>query len=757
MKYWLPLLCCSVGLSVCQATTDPRLEFSRILPVLLDSNTVSGAINAIRVDAAGNTYLTGYTQNSQFPVTAGVVQPAFGGGTCTDPTTNPLLPSFTHPCSDAFVAKLDPLGNIVFATFLGGVGADQGTSIALDSVGNVYIIGTTGAPSLSVANNFPTTANSPFGSAAGGSVFIAKFNPSGTALLYSFLIPGLDGPGGLATDAQGNVYFAGGTSDFAGGPMFPMTSGALAQKGTIAVGKLNPSGSQLLYASHFGGSGGGAGLTDTADDIAVDSAGNAYITGFTASPDFPVTPGVVQPVIKTHFGTAFVAKLNRDGSALVYATYLGGSAIDSGKNIRIDSQGDAFVLGNTQSLDFPVTAGELPVTTFNATTGGFLTKVSPDGSRLLYSTYVAGLLGFTGDTDPLRDGVGFDVDAAGNAFLTGGASTGLPVTSTALQTCPGGGFQDAFVAQVSMDGKLAALTYLGGSLQEYGSTIAAIPDGTVVVGGFTNSQNFPGTSTSTAGQYFVARLRIADASLPVIPCLTGSLENAASNIQGPVAPGELVTFRGFAFGPERGAGTELDAAGLVAKDLAGVQVFFDDIPAPVLYAQAQQINAQAPFEISGKTTTMVHVVYQGASSATVPIAVSPAEPDFFRTDYGSTQGYILNQDGTPNSPSNPAKAGEIVAAFGTGGGIYDPTLATGEIVPIGPFFYLTQKVVVKIDDGLEADVVYAGAAPTRISGVFQINFRIPDGVVAAFARHTLDVTIGPGSTNPLQTVTISIQ
>jgi hypothetical protein len=169
------ILTAFLPLARCQTS---GLVFSRVLPVLSGGTGGSGTIDAIAVDAAGNTYLAGSTENPAFPVTPGAPQSTFGGGTCIGSVFNPLLPPPTYPCDDAFVAELDPQGNILFATYLGGAGLDRATSMALDAAGNIYVAGTTGSVGLGAGHNFPTTPGGPFGNSATGTVFLAKINPA---------------------------------------------------------------------------------------------------------------------------------------------------------------------------------------------------------------------------------------------------------------------------------------------------------------------------------------------------------------------------------------------------------------------------------------------------------------------------------------------------------------------------------------------------------------------------------------------------
>ena len=717
----------------------PGLVYSRVLPVFSGGNITSGIVSAIAADAAGNTYLTGSTENPAFPVTAGAPQTTFGGGTCTAPTYNPLLPPTSYPCDDAFILELDPHGNVVFGTYLGGSAFDEATGIAVDSAGNIYVAGTAG-------RNFPTTTGGPFGSSTSASAFLAKINPA-TGLVYSYLIPGLGGKVSVAVDAQGDVYFAG---DYSG---FATTPGALQGKGGIVVGKLNAAGTKLVYGAQFGGTSGVLG--EAAAGIAVDSSGNAYIAGTTSSTDFPTTTGAFQTTLPGRFAAAFVAKLNASGSALVYGTYLGGSDLEIASQIRLDAQGDAYVLGLSDSTDFPLTPGAFQTANTDIGYTGFLSKFKPDGSSLVFSTYIAGAFGFSTGTNPLFSVGSFDIDSAGDVFLTGQAGSGFPVTPGATQSCLAGGGSDIFVAEFTPQGKLSAASYLGGSGGDSAQVIAVNPDGTVTVAGRSWSPDFPVTMGPEPWiDYVVARLQIADASRPEKPCMSLALQNGASFIEGPVAPGELVTLRGNHFGPDTGQPATVDSTGRLPAALAGVRVFFDTTPAPLLYVQSQQINLQAPFELAGKKSTSIHVEYQGVSSRTAQIAVEDAAPDFFRR-LPSQQGVIFNSDGSLNSPSNPAAVGSAVWILGTGGGLFTPPIPTGAMAPFTPLSKLALTPTVRIDAGIPAQVQYAGSSPTAPSGVFQINFVVPP-VGTYSSTHTVDVTIGPGYTNPLQTVSIAI-
>jgi uncharacterized protein (TIGR03437 family) len=215
-----------------------------------------------------------------------------------------------------------------------------------------------------------------------------------------------------------------------------------------------------------------------------------------------------------------------------------------------------------------------------------------------------------------------------------------------------------------------------------------------------------------------------------------------------------VTFWGLRFGPAAGAQMQFDSSGKVTTELAGVRVFFNQIEAPILYAQSEQINAQVPWELAGQTSAQVHVEYNGVSTRTGIVALQPSAPALFPEQYGATQGAIINQDGTHNSVANPAPAGSVVSIFGTGGGATNPASVTGGLALLKPLDTLVLPAIVTIDGTLNADVQYAGIAPTLISGLFQINFRVPQSL-GAYAAHRVDITIESASTQGLISVTVA--
>ncbi|MGQ0761524.1 MAG: thrombospondin type 3 repeat-containing protein [Acidobacteriota bacterium] len=390
---------------------------------------------AIRVDPAGNAYVSGVTNSTNFPVTPGAYQTTFGGG------------GFTGCCfpGDAFITKLNPSGSsLVYSTYLGRSGWEVGRGIAIDASGNAYVAGTTHS------TNFPVTPGAfqpTFRGTSGcggntNSAFITKLNPSGTGLVYSTYLggSGFDGASSIAVDTAGSAYVTG----HAYSPNFPTTAGAFQASppgptcpGPAFVSKLNASGTGLAYSTYLSGTNGYA----EGNSIAVNAAGNAYVTGYTNSTTFPTTAGAVQTTYGGGGRDAFITKLNTTGSGLVYSSYLGGNGFDHGIGVSIDSSGNAYVTGGADSPNFPTTGGSL--SSVNAGSQDvFVSQVDAGGTSLLYSTYIGG----SGDDY----GTGIGLDLVGNVYVSGvTGSVNFPVTVGAFQTTKGTG-NDALVLKLTL-------------------------------------------------------------------------------------------------------------------------------------------------------------------------------------------------------------------------------------------------------------------------------------------------------------------
>ena len=390
----------------------------------------------------------------------------------------------TGPYDRSRALFIDPV--LQYTAYLGGSSADEATAIAADAAGNTYVTGFTKSV------DFPTRPGG-FQPLTQGSqdAFVVKISPNGSSLLYATFLGGngADAGLGIAIDPQGNAYITGRTES----TNFPVTPGAyqLALNGGSGIGdafavKLDTTGGKLVYSTYLGGT-----LDDQGNAIAVDKNGNAYIAGQTLSLNFPlVTP--VAPV--RGGGDAFVAKLSSDGTQLIYSTYLGGFGRDVANGIAIDSFGAAFVTGETKSDNFPVTALAFQ-RTFNGVSDAFLTKISASGTEIAYSTYFGG--------EASDDARAVAVDSAGNAWITGRTgSAQLPILGSALQRTASF-LPDAYVAGFGSTGQfLQFSSYLGGEGDDAGNAIAIDAFDNVVVVGQTNSPGFPVSSGGSGNTVF---------------------------------------------------------------------------------------------------------------------------------------------------------------------------------------------------------------------------------------------------------------
>ncbi|HYX21093.1 MAG TPA: SBBP repeat-containing protein [Thermoanaerobaculia bacterium] len=435
---------------------------------------------------------------------------------------------------------VDP--SLEYSTYLGGTGFDQAQAIALDGAGNAYVTGFTSSEDFPLVNPYQTVRG------PGQAVFVSKLDASGTVLIYSTFLGGNDNNAGLgiAVDAAGEAVVVGQTS----ASDFPTVNAVQPTYGGVQdafVTKLSADGASLVYSTYLGGAGG-----DGANAVAVDSAGNAYVAGGSNGTDFPTLNPIHVPTEST-LPDAVVSKLSPSGS-LVYSTYLGGSLGDSALGIAVDPTGAAYVGGQTESTDFPVTAGVFQSSFAGGGLAGFVLKLNPAGTGIVYSTYVGGSLfdevnavavtaggeaWVTGVTlssqfptlNPLQaastglpdafvtklsttgaglfstylggsaldSGIGIGLDAAGNAYVTGVVdSADFPVVNALQPTL--GGPEDAYVTEISSTGShFVYSTFLGGSSDDEGIALAVDAAGRAVVTGRTNSNDFPTLNPAQAG------------------------------------------------------------------------------------------------------------------------------------------------------------------------------------------------------------------------------------------------------------------
>ena len=435
--------------------------------------------HGIAVESLGNVYVGGITSSTNFP------------------TVHPIQASNNSPAlGTGFVAKLNVLGStLLYSTYLGGSGGDNGgdavNALGVDSSGETLVTGKTFSTDFPTVNPLQASNNSP----ANGNGFVAKLNEFGSALVYSTYLGGSGGDGvnGIALDLAGNAYLTGYTQseDF---PTVNPLQATLKGPSNAFVAELNSAGSALVYSTYLGGSG-----SDQGNAIAVDASGNAYVSGYTGSTNFPT----VNPLQATNKGAApltqnaFVSKLNPAGAALVYSTYLGGSVEESASGIGVDFSGNAYLVGDTWSKDFPTVN---PVQSTNHSTGAgggtavtaFVTELNAAGSALVYSTYLGGSV--------QENASGVAVGTGGNAYLTGNTWSPDFPTVNPLQLANKNAQQPgptAFVAELS-PGPAPALSFSPSVLNFGGVLInTANPQMTVTVTNLGNAAlNISGIAAS---------------------------------------------------------------------------------------------------------------------------------------------------------------------------------------------------------------------------------------------------------------------
>jgi uncharacterized repeat protein (TIGR01451 family) len=512
--------------------------------------------HGIALDSAKNAYVVGRTFSNDFPTTTGVLRAFCGeilvGGNPTS-SCNGNFP-------DAFVTKLNASGSaLLYSTFLGGTGNEQANAVAVDSAGDAYVVGTTSS-SLPTGNpndpGFPITGatalEATFIGGGQNTGFFVELNPAATSELYgTFLgtkaeVAPSTSPNGVAVDKSGKAYVGGYTE----AADFPVTAGAFQTSCTPLrfglcdtfrgfVSKFDPTQSKaasLVYSTYLGGTHSGA--QDVVDAIAIDSGGDAYVTGQANSVDFPFTPGSFQTQCVVGSGictAAYVTKFNPTGTGLVYSTFLGDQPLPpntpgdhtAGYGIQVDAKKNAYVTGivvedSPASPQFPMVN---PIETFG---GIFVSKFNPAGNALLFSTH------FGSNTTPIvEQGNAITIDSQGSAYITGFESSSLfTTTAGAFQTAAGGG-EDAFALKIATVAADLALTnvaptdVLSGSNLTY--TITTTNDGPDAASTVSVIDNTP------AGTTFVSvTTTMGSCTAPPVggtgkvSCTASSLANAAS-------------------------------------------------------------------------------------------------------------------------------------------------------------------------------------------------------------------------------------
>jgi uncharacterized protein (TIGR03437 family) len=711
---------------------------------------------AIAVDAAGNAYVVGAAYTADFPTTPGVFQPALHPGTLPG---NAILPN------DAVIMKLNPSGSaLLYSTFLGGRGDDVATGIALDPDGNVYLSGTTTSP------DFPTTPGAiqpgaPEPNAYTG--FVAKINADATKLLYGTYLGGAgvsSDARGIAIDAARNMYVTG----VALGQNFPVTAGAFRPVGfpfafTAFVTKINAAGTSLVYSTFLGAGLGNFGVQQPPIAnmaIAVDTAGNAYVAGATPDRAFPTTPGAFQPAQRvinnqTPARNGFVTKLNPAGSDLVFSTYLGGSFYDGVDAMALGADGSVYVAGHTASRDFPTTPDafmpapnpEFPAGSFvRYPPYGFVSRLKPDGSGLIYSTYIGG-----GGNIVMG---AIAVDPQGNAFVAGAAdSTSFPTSPGAIQPCleDPNGFSNAILFELDPNGtRLLYSTFLGGNVRDQGFGIALDNAGNAYLTGMSDSTSFvttPGTAGIPTGQLFIAKVGLSASAPAGVTCVA----NTASMVPGPVAAGEIVSIFGTGLGPANAlAGTVVNGA--FTTSLGGTRVLFDGVAAPLLMVSGNQVNAIVPSAVRFRAQTVMQVEVNGNLLPAQTMDIAFSSPAIFTLNgTGTGTAAALNQDGTINSPANPAARGSFVTLFANSAGAWQTVMGDGLV--LNDAHPLPQVFANPMLGALSAGAVYVGNSPGSVTALWQLNVLVPLGLSPSTALQVR--IVGPNALT--QRVTIAVR
>ena len=473
---------------------DPVLSYSSFL-----GGTAADQGWGVAVDSSGNAYVCGQTLSILTNIlTVGALQTNFGGG---------------GTLGDAFVAKIGSGGtNAVFITYLGGNQDDVALGIATDHAGNTFVAGYTDSP------NFPVTPGALYTNIAGVpdrfvhlypvDGFVTELNPGGSNLIFSTYLGGeqADGVYGIAVDSSDNAYVTGFTSS----TDFPTTNAiqkhlacpySIYYNNNAFVTEIASNGTSLVYSTYYGGTN-----FDWGYGIAVDGAGDAYVTGFTQSTNFPTTNAISSTLSGAQ--DAFVFKLGPGGTNRLFSTYLGGtgsatgsgnpnnvdgiqgSGSDAGNGIAVDVNGNIYVVGLTYSTNFPTTNALQSVLNGNGSdtiSDAFVTKLTPSG-QMIYSTFLGGV-----NTD-VAYGVAAQSD--GSAVIVGqtGSIDFAPYNNYGSINS---GNLDGFVAKLSSDGQvLMNFAYLGGSAADTANAVALDSQNNAYVVGTTASTNYPVTSTN---------------------------------------------------------------------------------------------------------------------------------------------------------------------------------------------------------------------------------------------------------------------
>ncbi len=568
-------------------------------------------------------------------------------------------------CTPGYVAKFSATGDLVWGTLLSGPLGATVRGLVLDSHGNVWVAGV-------ASTDFPVTANAY--QTSPGTTFVSEISPDGSQLLYSTFLVGPSMAPATATlfiDSHDDIYLL----------------------GNYAV-KFSPSNNTVIYDTSK------VPLPEFVNRTTaiLDGSGALYVSG---SGTVPITSGAYSHSPTGKSNSVYFIGVAPDGASLLFSTVIGGSVGETPSSLARDANGDFYLVGGTGSPDFPITSDAMQKTPGP----GFLLKLSADASVLLYSTFIGegthgspSLVGF----GPQQLKIGPDQ----KVYLLGvSMQNDLPLTP------------DSYLPCYPETGPRWTYSRFAADLRtiEYVTATPAL-DGVVAPFYFDTTGH---VYLDSANPHF----RIIDVSKapnagPV--CLAQSVNRSSSLI----SAGLFVSIFGPGVGPAQPMSLALDANGRVATQLAGTQVTFDGIPAPILFGAKSRVDVVVPFGVSISGTTIVMVMKDGESVGTLANTLAPSALWLFSQD-GSGYGAVAwNQDGTPNSPTNPAKAGDFVTFYGTGAGPMIPVPLDGTIpqssqstVPVlaQPIFTVDRQFCTP---------TYFGDTPGLVEGFVQINCQI---------------------------------
>jgi len=768
-------------------------EGSALLKGCYLGGTARDSANAIALSATGEVFVAGDTQSTDFPVTAEAAQKTFAGGlsdgflvrlNASDlgrtystyiggsrddsvlalatgssgiahtagvtssldfPATASIMTAGQRTAgTDAFVAKWQTdSAKPSYVIRMGGGGgstSEEALDIAVDATGNVYLTGRT------FSTDFPVTSGAVQKAPGGGEqgdAFITKLDPQAKTLIYSTYFGGQNDDYGkaIAVDSSGAAYVVG----------YTMSSGlpkAVNLNGTYNTGsfvlKLNPRGDNIEYLSILGGSGMVLGY-----GISVDSSGSAYIAGTSRATNLPATPQAAQSTYKGGDREGFLAKLSPDGKSLQYCSYLGGSGVEDLFGLAVDRDGNAVVVGSTDSTDFPTTAGAL-----QSKSGGnvdaFAAKLNPSGTAWVYSTYLGGsgpdiaravalgpegaayIAGVTSSTNfpttagSLLTGAGYNtgfvsalksdgsallysnrladnpefrdvaVDSAGNAYVTGVTQTSqFPLTDDARQAGLGSP-SDGFLLELNPEGnKVLYATFLGGSGADGGNALAVDSAGNVYIAGQAGSANFPVTEgvcqMTLAGvrNAFLAKFDMSAAGPVYDRPIINKIRNAAE--------GADFIGAGLRIGP--GAIINIDGERLSdTSSEAGAPDQPRSTPLPNGILDVKVYVGAYPLPLfSVSPTRIVAQMYYGAPEPGVEVTVvrgAQSSKAFAVPIFHSAPGILsaLKEDLTPISRQNRVRPGDTILLAVTGAGLTTPTINSGSPAPDSPPYLVREPM-----------------------------------------------------------------